>query len=204
MKKRVILSVIIIAVAIAGALALAYFSSFHKVSLSFSSDVTGASVHKEKGDIVGKLTGAGDISLQDGTYYIVPEGEKVSKDKIPLIVKDKDQSIAVDPDYSTTYLSSSLRKEQSAITSEITSRFPLVATNYTVQSGTLLHHGEWYGALLVQNVSDIRDERDFYRILLHKESNTWKVVKNPELVLTKVEFNGVPEKILDAVNQLSE
>lgn len=204
MKKRIILSIIIILIGIAGALVFAYFSSFHKVSLSLGKDVTGITVHQEKGDETGRLAAAGDISLQNGNYYIVPEGEKISKEKIPFTVKDIDQSIEIDPDYSAAFLDDTLKKEQAAITSEMTTRFPLITQDYSVQGGTLLHHGEWYGALLAKNVSDIRDVRDFYRILLHKESGSWKVINKPELVLTKSEFRDVPDKIIDAVNQLSE
>lgn len=204
MKKRIILSIVIILIGIAGALVFAYFSSLHKVSLSFSEDVTGATIHKEKGEKIEQLTTASDISLQSGKYYIVPEGEKISKEKILFTVKDVNQSITINPDYSTEFLSESLKKEQSAITNEMVGSFPLIAQNYSVQNGALIHHGEWYGALLVQNVNDIRDERDFYRILLKKESGSWKVIKKPELVLTKSEFSGVPDKIIDTVNQLSE
>jgi len=204
MKKRIIISIVIILLGIAGMVAFTYLSSLHKVSVTFSKDVTSATVYDEKGGEVKKIGKAGDITLQNGNYNIVPDGEKISKEKIPLVVKDTNQSINLDPDYSKDFLGNALKNEQTAITKEMTSSFPLIATDYSIQDGTLLHHGEWYAALLTRNVSDIRDVRDFYRILLHKESDSWKVVEKPELVLTKSEFKDVPVKIIDAVNQLSE
>jgi len=204
MKNRVILSIVIIIVGIAGVAAFAYFSSFHKVAITFSSDVSSVIVYKEGGDQIDSLSAARDISLQNGNYYIVPDGEKVSKDKVRFTVQDTDITLEVDPDYSTAYLNNLLESEQSQINKAATEAFPTIATEYTIEDSTLYGHGEWFGALLIKNVTDERDIRDFYRILLHKEGGEWKVVNKPELVLTKAEFKNVPVDVITAINELAE
>jgi flagellar basal body-associated protein FliL len=204
MKKRIIIAVIVILVGIAAVAAYAYFASFHKVTVSFSPDVTSATLYKEDGKEIEKVSTAKEVLLQNGTYYAVPEGQKVSDKEITFTVKDSGLELALDPDYSTDFLQQTLVKEQSAITTAATTSLPLIAQSYSIEEGTLYRHGEWFGALLIQKTADIRDERDFYRIILHKESDTWKVVGKPELVMTKVEFKNVPASVLKSVNQLTQ
>jgi len=204
MKNRIILSVVVIVIGLAGIAAFAYFSSQHKVSVSFSKEVTGATIFTEKGDEVKKLSSAGDVSLQNGDYYVVPDGQKVSKEKIEFSIKDKDQTLSLDPDYSIEYLATTYVNEQPAITNAATTAFPLITQGYDMTGGTLYHYGEWFGAIVVPKVSDPRDQPDYYRILLHKQNNTWKVVNSPVFVLTKSEFKDVPASVLQAVNQLTQ
>jgi len=203
MKNRIIIAVVIVLIAIAGVVGIIYFASFHKISVAFSTDVSGATVFKEKGEEIKKLTAAGEISLQDGNYYIIPGGEKVSKDKIPFSVEGDSLDITLDPDYSSEFLKKALAGEQAAITAAAKKAFPLIAQSYSIDQGTLYRHGEWFGAILTQN-TDTRNEMDFYRIILHKEADTWKVVQKPELALTSTEFKDIPAGVLNAVNQLTQ
>jgi hypothetical protein len=203
MKRNIILAIVIILVGLAGIAAYAYFASFHKVSVVFSPDVSSATIYTEKGTEAKKLTARGKVSLQNGNYYATPDGQKVSKDPIRFDIKDRDLTLTLDPDYSSDFLKTTLNTEQTAITAAAESAFPLIAQNYTIGSNTLYRHGEWFGALLTQK-NDTRNELDYYRIILHKESGTWKVVGKPELVMSKAEFKDVPDSVLKSVNQLSQ
>jgi hypothetical protein len=203
MKNRIILSVVIILVGIAGILGFNYYSSFHKVSIAFSPDMNGATIFKESGDEVKRLSSSGDISVQNGNYYIIPEGEKVSKEKINFSIKDSEQSLTLDPDYSTDYLDVALVNEQTAITAALTATFP-VSTEYSTTESKLYYKGEWYGAILTQNVSDPSEEPDTYKVVLHKKDGVWRVINSPVLVLTKSDFKDVPLRILKAINRLDQ
>lgn len=203
MKNRIIIAVVIIVAGLAGIAAYAYFGSFHKVSVTFSKDVSSAIIYTEKGGEVKNLSMAGDISLQNGNYYVIPGGQKVAKDKITFEVMGKNTTLALDPDYSTDVLAATLATQQPAITEAAESAFPLIAESYTMGSNTLYRHGEWFGALLTQK-DDVRNELDYYRIILHKDSGTWKVVGKPELVMLKADYKDVPESVLGYVNLLSQ
>ena len=50
MKNRIIIAATVILVGIAGIATFAYLTSFHKVSVIFNSDVSAATVYKEKGE----------------------------------------------------------------------------------------------------------------------------------------------------------
>lgn len=213
MKKFIIISIIVILLAGATIAALVYFNSFQKVSIVLGEGVTSAHLHKvdpEKGhshEIVGddlqELTASGELSLQNGSYFIIPEGDKISKEEIGFTVNGSPLTVEVKPGYSEEYLSSVLKTEEPTITTAITERFPAEAQNYTVTKGTLYEKADWYGALLVRKVSDPRDQRDYYRIVLHKQNDVWQVVNTPQLVLTSAEFKDVPVDVLRAINQLN-
>ncbi|HEX6416323.1 MAG TPA: hypothetical protein VFZ62_02245 [Candidatus Saccharimonadales bacterium] len=215
MKKLVILSIAIILLAAATFAGLAYYNSFHKVTVTLSSDVKAALIykinpeeghnHEVHGDELQKLTASGELSLQNGSYFIIPEGEKVAKDEIAFTVKDEDTSVSVTPGYSKEYLASVLKTEQPAINEAIGEAFPAQMQSHTVEKGTIFKKGEWFGALLVSNNPnlDLRSQTDFYRIILNKVDGSWKIVGTPQLVLTTSEFKDVPDDILREVNKLA-
>lgn len=203
MKNRIILIIVIVLVIVGAVLGYLYFRSFHKVNIAFSPDMSATTIFTEKGEEIKKLSSSGEISLQSGNYYTVPDGQKISKEKITFSIKDDNQTVSIDPDYSAEYLAVSLVNERDTIATTAKAAFPLIAQSYTIEQGTLYHHGEWFGALLTKN-GDPRDQPDYYRIALHKENGTWKVIGTPVLVMTKADFKEIPANILKAINQLAQ
>lgn len=215
MKKLAIFSIIIMALTAGTVATIIYINSFQKVSVTLGEDVTEATLykvnpeeghdHEIKGDPQQKITKSGELSLQNGAYYIIPEGEKISKEEITFTVDNGPLSVDVRPSYSDEYLISLLNSEQAAITQVITDKFPSNMANYVIKEGALYKKGEWYGALLMSNASnpDLRSQSDYYRIILHKENGVWSVVQTPQLVLSAAEFKDVPADILRAVNKLT-
>lgn len=213
MKKYIIIALSVIAIAIITAFIFVQTGSYHKVTFSFGEDVTGGTLygidgetadHTIKGDELQKITNGSEVSLANGGYYVIPEGEKVAKDLISFTVADKDMTVNITPGYSSDYLKSAYATEQPAIQAAMDAAFPLIATAYTAKQGALYEKADWYGAILTKNVADPRDERDFYRIVMHKTENGWKVIGKPELVLTSAEFKDVPVALLRSVNKLSQ
>lgn len=213
MKKLIIIAISIIVIAIISAFAFMQVSSYHKVTFAFGDDVTGATLfrikeseagnHEIAGDEIQKITATSEVSLQNGGYYVVPEGEKVSKSDISFTVADQDMTVDVKPGYSDEFLKSAYVKEKPAIETAMKQAFPLIASDYTPEQGALYGKADWYGAILTKKVADPRDERDFYRIVMHKANGDWKVINQPELVLTSAQFKDVPVEVLRSVNKLT-
>lgn len=215
MKKTIITTSIIIVVIIAAVFGYQYISSFYKVSVALHKGVEGATLYKVNpddghvdpdelsGTELEKISGNKTVSLQKGEYYLVASGPNLSKDPIHFSVINKPVAVEVDPDYSSEFLAQQLAVEAPAITSAMIAQYPLISSDYTVTNGTLYQKGTWYGALLTKKVSDPRDQQDYYRVVMHKENEKWKVINKPELILTTTDFKDVPIEVLRAINKLS-
>ena len=203
MKKSLLIPIIIIFTALFVLLGANYLLSLRKISYTLDSSVSEIKVYSSKEKEVGSLTGDNNLLLQDGKYYIIPEGENISKEKIPFTVEGEDKTITVRPTYTDQHLKELFKKEQSAIELAISTKYPSLYPDYTLTTHTLFHRGEWFGGLLEPKVSDIRDRRDPYRVILHKKDSEWKVIRRPEYILTSSRYGEVPIDILREINRLT-
>lgn len=213
MKKLIIIAISIIVIAIISAFVFMQASSYHKVTFAFGDDVTEATLfkikeseagnHEIEGEEIQKITASSEVSLQSGGYYVIPNGEKVSRSDIGFTVADQDMTVDIKPGYSADYLKSAYAEELPAITAAMNEAFPLIASDYTPEQGALYEKADWYGAILTKKVADPRDERDFYRIVMHKVNGSWKVINQPQLVLASADFKDVPVEVLRSVNRLT-
>jgi len=204
MKKRLIISVSIIMAAALAMTGVNYLLSLHKVTFTLNQEVTAISVYNSKEKRVGRLASSGEISLQEGEYYAVPEGERLATDKITFTIEKSDKAITVNPPYEREYLDEAVKRELPAIDAAITAKYPSLISGYTLKSGTLYGRGEWFGGLLAPKVPSPRSLKDPYRIVLHKKDGSWEVIRRPEYVLTSSRYNEVPVEILRQINTLTE
>jgi hypothetical protein len=212
-RKNTILFIIvgIIAIAlIAGGFAYKYFTSFHKVTIDVkNAEITADVYQPEKGinpedgtphdTKIATVKGTKDLSLQAGNYYVVPQGEKFDRSQITFQVGDKDISVTINPGFSSTYLTSLLKQELPTIKSVIVAKYPIAATNFTLNDGKLYRDGSWYGTTLVQH-ADAGNNGDVYRTVLHKVNGSWQIVAMPELILTIPTHKDIPKDILADLN----
>lgn len=202
MKRKL---VIIIGVSLTIALlvyGITYALSLRKVTITLEGRTESVTIHDEGDRELKYLSESGSLRLQEGDYYAMPSGEGLTTDKIGFTVTDQGAAITIDPPLTKEFLEDALAGEESAIEAAIASKYPDLYPLYTIESGTLYHHGEWYGGLLAPKVSDRRDRRDPYRIVLHKKDGNWEVVRRPEYVLTSSRYGEVPIDILRHINQL--
>lgn len=204
MKKKIFISIGILVTIAVVALGVSYLLSLHKVSFTLSKYVTGATIYKEDKQKVKQITSASHIMLTDGNYYVVPEGDHIATDKIDFTVDKKDKTVSIDPPYSKSYLEALLQKEQPAINEAVHTKYPSLIDGYTLTRGQLYKQGEWFGGLLEPKVSDLREQKDPYRIVLHKQNGTWEVIRRPEYILTSSRYEEVPIDILRAINLIVE
>jgi len=94
-----------------------------------------------------------------------------------------------------------LQTEQPTILGVLTTAYPKISTDYTIDQGKLFDQGEWYGTTLTYRGSDTMN-RDTLRVLLQKKQGVWVLrTTPPEPLLSKVEFPEVPKTILDTINK---
>ena len=111
-------------------------------------------------------------------------------------------TISVNPSYTDESLSKTLEVEQGAIESAIAAKYPDVYNNYTLRQGVLYEQGQWFGGLLKPKVVDTRDQKDPYRIVLHKKDTSWEVIRRPEYILTSSRYQEVPVEVLREINAI--
>lgn len=210
MKKIIIILIVLSIGVIAGVSGVAYVRSFHKVTFTLSSDVSQAILYRSAasknggpGAALQTITSSTIVSLQDGSYYLAPKGDKIASDSIPFTVKGQDTAVAVNPAYSPAYLSSLLAAELPTISAALSINLQPALAQYSLVQPRLYEKGEWFGALLTKKVSDPRDQRDYYRVVMQKQNGKWGVIHRPDLILTTSTYPNVPIDILKNVNRLA-
>ncbi len=205
MKKRLYISSAIIIIVLALLVSANFLLSFHKITFSLANDVTSATIYRSNKQKIKDITTKDTTAfLKNGSYYLIPKGTNISQDAINFSVKKGSKTIAVNPSYSKEYLADLLKKEEAPIETALTTKYPSVLAEYTLKQGNLYQHGDWFGGLLAPVVDDARDQKDPYRVVLHKQNGTWQVVRRPEYILTSAQYTNVPIGILRAINLLVE
>lgn len=106
-----------------------------------------------------------------------------------------------DPLPNEAQLQLQLAGEQPAIHQAITTAFPTVSTDYTIDRAKLYHRGEWYGAILQYKGSDTIN-RDTLRIVLQKKNGTWIVRSSPpQILISKMDIPNAPNGMIDDLNK---
>ena len=213
-KNIILLSItgVIAAALIIGGFAFKYYGSFHKVTIDVQKDDLTVDVYQAQPGVdehdatsgikQGSVKGRGELNLQQGDYYILPQGKKYDPTEIPFSVNDKDVTIKVNPGYSLEYLAAELVKELPAIKATITAKYPMATSNFQLNDGKLYQDGTWYGTTLAQYAQPGQNG-DVYRTVLHKVNGTWQFAAAPELVLSAPLHKDIPESILSDLNSQS-
>lgn len=208
MKKYILIigSALIVTAGVFGY--LVYRASLHTVSLTLAPTVQQVTVFRENqtasdndtipGVQLAQTSASTTISLQNGDYYAIPKGNNLVTDKIYFTVKDVDQRITIDPDYTTSYLEKQLTSNLPAIQRSIDQSFPVVAPRYTLTSSQLYKKGDWFGGILAPQDTAL----DEYKVIVRKNGQKWEVVGIPQIVLTSTAFPKVPTDVLTQTNRL--
>ncbi len=98
-------------------------------------------------------------------------------------------------------LAARLKKEQSTILGVLTTAYPKIKTDYSINQGQLFGKGEWYGTTLTYKGTDSMN-RDTLRVLMQKKHGVWTLRTTPPVpLLSTVEFPDVPKSVLQEINE---
>lgn len=150
--------------------------------------------------VIATLSSSENVILKDGVYEVVVRGNRSVPDSV-FIEVPQDSVVAIDPDYSRQYLEEILASERTGITTAIENNLGSKLDGYTVAEGELLRRGEWYTSIIYEDLVDVRQERDTYKILLNKNDEAWQLVAGPEIVLTIYDYPELPVDILTQANE---
>lgn len=139
------------------------------------------------------------LVLDNGSYYYIPSGIKLAGGAVNFDITN-DTQFVVDPTYSREVLNTELNLQQTAIHNTIKQTYSLIDQNYTIQQGKLYNHGQWYITTLTDKRATNRNPFDTYRIVALNENGVWQTVTKPELVLSAIDYPGIPKNILTAIN----
>ena len=202
MKKRYLLIISILVAILFAGLGVNYLLSLRKVSFILENNTESITVYNSDKKSIKEFSSNGHMLVQKGDYYLIPSGDNLSSDAINFSVSKEDKTVVVNPSFTDEYLDKKLQEEMGVIESAIASKYPSVYDDYTLAQGKLYKQGNWFGGLLKPKVSDIRDERDPYRVVLQKKDDGWHVIRRPEYVLTSSRYEEVPTDVLRAINSI--
>jgi hypothetical protein len=159
-------------------------------------------------NLVKEVTQTSKFKLRKGRYAVVTSGSPdYQTQSSSVILGGTAQSVGVDPTYSTAKLQSQLVKEQATLVQTVTTTVPAFTNKYKITSGKLYQRGDWYGALIVPNLTDDQLSTQYvdnYRLVAHKENGVWKVLTlPPELIISSLKYPNIPHDILVDVNKLT-
>lgn len=201
MKKKIIISILILIALICGGLLLKYFLSFKNVTINLSDDTSSLTIFNSNNIEIHNIKDSQTIKIQTGNYIFIPEGEKISSDAITVVIT-KHETINIDPDYSNIYLESILETEKTKIQKLFNDKYPNIITNYTIKNYQLFKKGEWFGGILVKNNSSFNNKKDTFRFVAKKTDGVWEIINYPDLILTAKDYPDVPLDILNEINSI--
>ncbi|MCL2869334.1 hypothetical protein FWF48_00780 [Candidatus Saccharibacteria bacterium] len=212
-KKSVSIIIIVLIVLALVGFGIKLFTSrlvLRDVTFDLSSDTAAITVYENYNFMgmdptkVATLNNSGTTQLQDGEYAVVPTGKHISTDAIIINVGVNSNSFDIRPPLSDDYLTTILDKELSALQGLIRERYPSIDSDFIISRGSLYLDGSWYATTINHQDAFLGgSDADIYRVILHKSSKGWEIAAPPRLVFSYGEFPGIPQKVINAINQSS-
>lgn len=211
-RRRILSGVVIFALVTVTWIGYSIYSSYHTLKLTLPSDVQAQVYEAAQGDgatelsynpdsLVGETVGSHDFRLRDGQYVIVIPKQKDYRELRKAVLMDgHDQTNTVEPEFNASKLMELLQTEEPTAVATLSSKYPLINL-YEIQPGKLHKQGEWYTTTLrYKDQTDIFSS-DTLRAVLHKKNGSWEVVTDPpEIIISKVVYQDIPDDIIDDIN----
>ncbi|MEO5948773.1 MAG: hypothetical protein ABIP74_00005 [Candidatus Saccharimonas sp.] len=188
-----------------GIVLLSYFTSTTAYTITFT-HVSRAEVVQNQSDstsssprVVASVQKSGDtVRLTNGQQYVV---QYVATDGFAsgAVTIDKDTNISIDPDFSESKYATLITQELPAVRAAITQRYPNVTGLFTIDHGAMRGKGIWFVAQLTYS-GEYSLNSDNLRVLLKSEGGQWKLVTQPDIILTTFNYPRLPLSVLSWAN----
>jgi hypothetical protein len=208
-KKPIVLLVIALVIIMVTIIGFYYFYNrpkIQQISFDVKSGVS-ASIYKvvpTNGSVetnaTASISHSTTLSLEQGKYSIIPSGKDLDTTPIIIVVTDKAATIAIKPGFSKQYLEKLVATEKAKVDTLLTSTYPQISVDFTINAGALYQDGQWYSTTMTQKANP-GNNGDVYHVVLHKQNNEWQVAVGPQIILTKANSPNVPEDVLKASNK---
>lgn len=206
MNRSRITIIIVVALAIVAAIVSAQILSKRTITIHLDdtdysvSVFAGSSANEQR---ITTIEADETLSLGDGYYCLVVQGEKYAASEQCFVVYKADKTIDVLPTYSSDYLGSLLTEsEMAAIQDTVTQSHAGVIGNYGFTAGKLLGKGEWYVGSLTEKTASASEQADKYRFIAYKDTTGWAIKAKPLLVISAADYPDIPKYVIDSANDL--
>lgn len=212
LKTKLLRIAIITLVAIGivvGILLLVEYLSWKNINLKLSSATQSATIYSSDPDAasatntssVASRSGSGDVRLKPGAYYVIPSGENIVDTPIKITIAGDTTSVAIEPYRTPAYLATELSAEVPIAQSVIKNTYAQIISNYTLDTGTFYHQGDWYTTTLRDASPSGSGGVDTYGVIMKKVSGTWKIAATPALLFSYSDHKDIPADVIDSINR---
>lgn len=198
MNKKIISIAIIVIIVIGVIFGLKEYQSYKNISIVFKQTLS-IDLYNSSNSKITSLSSDNKRTLKTGNYYYVSKNDKFVSDKIHFTVNNDGQIIEINPDYSTSYLSSLLKNNQQSILSVISAKYPNINTNYVIADEQIYNRGDWYSARIMERIGG-GNMPDVYRVVMQYKNNIWNIAISPRLIINRKDFPSVPINVINSVN----
>ena len=143
------------------------------------------------------------LSLATGDYYASardqsdysPEGIKFT------VADDLKQAVKLQPSFSQSYWFKKYQADIDTIHQNLMDKYRSIIElyRYSISYGGFYQNGQYYAASIatVTNKQVVGNE---YKVVFKHDSDGWKQITHPELILSSVDYPELPEEVSNAVN----
>ncbi len=197
MKTKLIVIAVILAM-----LAIGILLSPRPATFSLVEGIDSISLANANGTVAYKdITSGSTIWVLPGDYQVKTDDAKFDTSKSTISVsralRKSDFSISLP--YTIDHLNSLIDTVSDKAATLLREKYGAVMDDYEIANAQLFGKADWYGAILINKNSTINDKKDFFRFVMKKEDDSWKLIRRPSLVIDKT-FTEVPQAIAIAIN----
>lgn len=209
-RRRNTVLVAVAVLCLVGYLVYLYVTSFQMLTIKVNESTPGStiSVYANKSEervlVTENPQENEPLRLKRGHYTVELRGDDYNTLSFGVSLGETPETVEIYPEFTDRKLRELLRQEETAITRQIHQTIPETRNTYAISGGKLYLMGQWYGAKI--HVKQTAEQArlgyvDTFRVILHKDTGSWKVVTNPpELVLSHVSYPSIPRNILVDIN----
>jgi len=178
-----------------------FFGNFKRVQVEFVGSVRGVVILNSVGDEVVRVDENRAVWLRRGEYRIrAASGDYAVLGESFWVEEWMD--LNVDVVFSSRRLDELLTSDVArSLEERIWEKYPEQRGDFVVVERRLFLRGDWYGVVLEESgISD--DMATRFRVVMNRQDGVWRVVGDPEVILTVATHPDVPISVLREVNLL--
>jgi hypothetical protein len=136
----------------------------------------------------------------DASYQLNYSGAEGYADDTYTITKDI-TTVTIDPDYSDETYAGLIAKALPAVREAISERYPRAEELFSIDQGAMRDKATWFTARLAYK-GEYSLNSDNLRVVLKQEKDSWKLVTEPDIIVTSTNYPRVPIEVLSWANGL--
>lgn len=198
MKKRILITVLILALVVLVWSIYGYFNSTHSLTVNYSG-AQDLVITNEKSDKISIQKSGQSVRIWNSQVYKIQYTGDTGFASGSENISANQTDVSIDPDYSTVNYASLIDKIQPIINKILVSKYPNLGSLYTIDKGHMISRGKWFYATL-EYKKGYDFNSDTLRVLFEFSSGKWSLVTTPDILFTSHNYPNIPVSILDWAN----